>query len=96
MNTIKIWRYTWQVNKYQYRNWRVALVFEDSRTDETIETLTVNLVDEDVNNNEAFINVNSSLWNDIITVLKSEWIITDLIWYSQSGFVSYPKYKVTL
>ena len=96
MNTIKIWRYTWQVNKYQYGNWRVALVFEDSRTDETIETLTVNLVDEDVNNNEAFINVNSSLWNDIITVLKSEWIITDLIWYSQSGFVSYPKYKVTL
>lgn len=96
MKEITIWRYTWQVNKYQYNNWRIALIFENPDIGESIATLTTNLVDEDILLDEAFINVNTTLWNDVINVLKEEWIITELLWYSQSGFVSYPKYKVTI
>ena len=81
-----------------YNNQRLALRWNQLSSSFPIATLTVNLVNEEILPDEVFIDVNnlSHLWHeDIIEALKFQGIIEGITWYAKSGYVTYPKVKLS-
>lgn len=91
----KLWTYEWTVNILKYNNWRIAFSW-DTDDWEPISTITVNIVDEVIEDDEVIIDINNmSYIGDVITELTEQWFITTFLKNVWSWFVSYPVYKVS-
>lgn len=95
---IKLWKYQWNLHFWRYacnNRLSISLKWLDNQL---IYTLTVNLPDEKIENDEIFLN--SNIFNlpnkEIEKVLKDERIILEKRWYCVSWLCNYFKYKINL
>lgn len=85
---------TCTLEKKKYSNGRIAIVANDMYSMQ-YATVTTNLVEEEIEDDEAFINTNLSF--DTVNILKSAGVIQgNPIREVRSGFVIYPLYKINL
>ena len=91
----KLWTYEWPVTILTYTNDRTAFSWHTDNW-EPIRTITVNIPDCDIEEDEVIIDTNnmSYIW-EVITQLKEQWFIWDFVKDASSWFVSYPVYKVS-
>lgn len=82
------------IHVLKYPNGRTCLqAFSDS-DGIPYAKLTVNLVNEEVNENEIFLDVNNI--RSVLKDLRAANLIEEIVGVAQSGFVLYPKVKLKL
>jgi len=92
---LNIWEYNWKLEFWRYPNGRLAIIFKEIDTFNIIEVLTTNLVDIDCDNSHIFLNFNNNLNIDIVELFLKEKLIEKVEWYYKSGFIPYPKCKIS-
>lgn len=89
----KKWEVELMVGKYN--NGRTALQLMDAEDYQPVATCTVNLPDEKLEEDEAFIKD----WSEnegILEWLKTQGIVEEVIGQAQTGFVQAPKVKLNM
>lgn len=94
---LQIWKYSWKIQFLKYSNNRTAIAFK-WENNSPVWTLTINLPDLELKNDEVFLNSNiqSLPVNEIKSNLKKEWIILEELGEVKSGFCFYPKVRINL
>lgn len=94
MSTITLNNEELYIVKKQYSNKRIALLCMDNEGI-TYATLSVNLINEEIGENEVFLDINNV--PGVESALSKAGIIDGLpVRYAQSGYCEYPLYKINL
>ena len=82
-------KYEVEISLAQYANGRTAIQLVDANDGSPIARATVNLPDEDLDDNEVILNVNDGM-EDMHQFLHENDIVGTITRWVRSGFVAYP------
>lgn len=83
-----------QIRQGKYSNDRISLSAIEAATGEPYATLTVNLPQYNIDNNQTFIDINNC--PTAIKDLMDADVISPPLGYAQSGFVQYPIVQILI